>query len=69
MTVNIKKCKHCAFCNYWHDPLNRCIFPSSIDNFLWEINPKVQRRCLKKGIETQSIDSCPEYKLKISVKP
>ncbi len=67
MTVNIKKVKHCAFCKYWYDPSNKYIFPNSLDDFLWEFKPNVRRKCLKKDVDTQGVDSCPDYKLKISI--
>lgn len=65
MMVSIKNTKQCGFCKFWYDPTNSAIRPSNSGNIFWELDTKIKNKCLKKGTQKFSSNTCNEYVCKI----
>ena len=61
--ANTPLAERCAFCKKWHDPAMTVIEP--VSRGVWNYEPKIQRMCTERGVETKAMSSCRNFCSKI----
>lgn len=66
-TNNAKRCKLCAFCEYWYDPGNKAIKAVNIGMGRWDYDENASSQCTQApGVKMRkSWQSCTFWKCKI----
>ena len=67
LNVNVRNnsVQKCAFCKYWYDPTNSAISPKAPQIGIWEINEKIQKKCLLTGMMKSANVFCRNFECKL----